>query len=294
MSKYSESIDAITKARLRLSSFGSVVSIALAMFFIGTLVFFFFFSSKLIYHISENMEVEILFYSHVNEADIMAYEQKLKLEPFIATCRVSSKEENTNEAIKAVGNDFREIITNPINASILFSLNTKYNNSDSINVVFKKINQQAIVQDIVYSDKILKFVHENLFTIHLTIFIICFVFILISMLLIANSIRLNIYSKRLNIRSMLLVGATRGFVRKPFIWKGFVQGVWGGGLAIVFLGVLLYFGEKSLPNFISFSEVEILALIGLGIFAFSIIFTMLIALFSVNKYIKVNQDRLYL
>lgn len=294
MGKYSDSIDTITKARLRLSAVGSVISIALAMFFIGFLVFILYFSSKLITNISENIEMEILFYSNVNEADIMAYEQKMKLEPFTANCRISSKEDNTAEAIKAVGNDFKEIITNPINASILFSLHTKYNHPDSVKAIIAKINQQTIVQDIVYPDTILKFVQDNLFSIHLTIFIAGFIFILISMLLIANSIRLNIYSKRMNIRSMLLVGATRSFVRKPFIWKGFVQGVWGGGIAVILLGVVLYFGEKFMPNFVSFADIQHLALLGVSIFIFSIIFTIIIALFSVNKYIKVNQDRLYL
>jgi cell division transport system permease protein len=103
-----------------------------------------------------------------------------------------------------------------------------------------------------------------------------------------------VYAKRLNIRSMLLVGATRGFVRRPFVWKGFVQGVWGGFLAIILLGFLLYKGNQYFPEFIDFTYIHILSLILAGIFVFSIIFTMLIALFSVNKYIKINRDRLYL
>ena len=295
MNKYPDSIDKITKARLRFSALGSVVSIALAMFFIGTLVFFAFFSSELIHNLSKKLEMEILFYGEVKEADITAFEQKLKLEPFIAASRVSSRNENTQEAIKTVGNNFLEIIeSNPINASVIISVNPNYGNTDSLTKISKEMMQHRIVRDVVYPDVIVKSVHNNLLTIQLTIIGICLVFILISMLLIANSIRLNVYAKRLNIRSMLLVGATRGFVRKPFVWKGFVQGVWGGFLAVILLGFLLYKGNQYFPEFIDFTYIQILSLILAGIYVFSIIFTMLIALFSVNKYIKINRDRLYL
>jgi len=295
MSKYPDSIDKITKARLRFSALGSVVSIALAMFFIGTLVFFAFFSSEMIQNLSKKLEMEILFYGEVKEADITAFEQKLKLEPFIAASRVSSRDENTKEAIKTVGNNFLEIIeSNPINASVIISVNPNYGNTDSLTKISKEIMEHRIVRDVVYPDVIVKSVHNNLLTIQLTIIGICLVFILISMLLIANSIRLNVYAKRLNIRSMLLVGATRGFVRRPFVWKGFVQGVWGGFLAVILLGFLLYKGNQYFPEFIDFTYIQILSLILAGIYVFSIIFTMLIALFSVNKYIKINRDRLYL
>lgn len=295
MNKYPDSIDKITKARLRFSALGSVVSIALAMFFIGTLVFFAFFSSEMIHNLSKKLEMEILFYGEVKEADITAFEQKLKLEPFIAASRVSSRNENTQEAIKTVGNNFLEIIeSNPINASVIISVNPNYGNTDSLTKISKEMMQHRIVRDVVYPDVIVKSVHNNLLTIQLTIIGICLIFILISMLLIANSIRLNVYAKRLNIRSMLLVGATRGFVRKPFVWKGFVQGVWGGFLAVILLGFLLYKGNQYFPEFIDFTYIQILSLILAGIYVFSIIFTMLIALFSVNKYIKINRDRLYL
>jgi len=295
MNKYPDSIDKITKARLRFSALGSVVSIALAMFFIGTLVFFAFFSSEMIHNLSKKLEMEILFYGDVKEADITAFEQKLKLEPFIAASRVSSREENTKEAIKTVGNNFLEIIeSNPINASVIISVNPNYGNTDSLTKISKEMMQNRIVRDVVYPDVIVKSVHNNLLTIQLTIIGICLVFILISMLLIANSIRLNVFAKRLNIRSMLLVGATRGFVRRPFVWKGFVQGVWGGFLAVILLGFLLYKGNQYFPEFIDFTYIQILSLILAGIYVFSIIFTMLIALFSVNKYIKINRDRLYL
>ena len=156
MSKYPDSIDKITKARLKFSAFGSIVSIALTMFFIGTMAFFAFFSTQYINNLSKKIEMEILFYSDVKEADIVALEQKMKLEPFIATSRVSSRADNTREAIKTIGNNYTEIIANPINASIIISVNPDYANTDSLKAVSKRIKQNQIVQDVQYPDFIVK------------------------------------------------------------------------------------------------------------------------------------------
>lgn len=294
MAKYSDSIDKITKARLNLSAFGSVFSLALTMFFIGTLVFFAFFSYRFIDNISKKIEIEILFYPDIKEADIMAFEQNLKLESYISASRFSSQIENTKEAIKTIGNDYTEIIANPINASVIISVTPEYANSDSLNAISKRIKANSAVQDVQYSDTIVKAVLNNFVKIQIVIFALCAVFMIISMLLIANYLRLTIYAKRFSIRSMLLVGATRRFVRKPFLFKGFVQGVWGGFIALILLAFSLYEGNLLMPEFIDFSNMFLVSILLGSLFIFSILFTVLISLTSVNKYISINTDRLYL
>lgn len=294
MSKYPDTIDKITKARLRLSSFGSIVSIALTMFFIGTLAFFAFFSTQYIDNLSKKIEMEILFYADVKEADIVSMEQKMKMEPFIATSRVSSRQENTQEAIKTIGNNYTEIISNPINASIIISVSPDYANSDSLQLISKRIKKEQIVQDVQYPDFLVKSISNNFQRIQWIVLIISAAFMLISMLLIGNSIRLHIYAKRFNIKSMLLVGATRGFVRGPFVLKGLSQGVWGGAIAVVLLGLLLYEGNILLPKFVDFTQIIYISAILLGVFLFSILFTIIVSIISVNRYIRIKDERLYL
>ncbi len=294
MSKYPDTIDRITKARLRFSAFGAVVSIALTMFFIGTLAFFAFFSTQYINNLSKKIEMEILFYSDVKEADIVSMEQRMKMEPFIASSRVSSREENTQEAIRTIGNNYTDIISNPINASIIISVNPEYANTDSLQQISKRIKKERIVQDVQYPDFLVKSISNNFRTLQWVVLIISAVFMLISMLLIANSIRLNIFAKRFNIKSMLLVGATRSFVRGPFVLKGLSQGVWGGAIAVVLLGLMLYQGNLLFPQFVDFSQILYIALILLGVFIFSILFTIIISIISVNRYIRIKDERLYL
>ena len=293
MGKYPESIDKITKARLRLSAFGSIFSIAITMFLIGLIAFFAFFSMKYINDISKKIEIEILFFPDIKEVDIMSLDQKMKLEPYIASSRVSSRAENTQEAIKAIGNNYMEIITNPINASIIISVAPGYANSDSLTKISQKIKQNPTVQDVQYPTFVVNSFSHN-FIYQIIIISICLIFMVISMLLIANSIRLNIYAKRFNIRSMLLVGATRSFVRRPFVFKGFVQGVWGGFMAVVLLALALYQGNILLPEFIDFTHIFEISILLAAVLVFSILFTMFISYISVNRYINIKLDRLHL
>lgn len=294
MAKYPDTIDRITKARLRLSAFGSVLSIALTMFFVGILGFFAFFSTQYLKNLSKNIEIEVLFYSDVKEADIIALEQQVKVKPYIAASRVSSREDNTREAIKIIGSNYTEVIPNPLNASIIISVTPEYANTDSLAKISKEIKRNEIVQDVDYPDFIVKKVSNNFQKIQWVILGICAVFMFITMLLIANCIRLNIYAKRFNIKSMLLVGATPKFVRKPFITKGLIQGIWGGIIAIMFLATALFFSNKSAPEFVDFSQMLYIAIILGGILLLSILFTVIISAISVNKYIRIKDERLYL
>ncbi|MCR5115150.1 MAG: permease-like cell division protein FtsX [Bacteroidales bacterium] len=316
MSKHPEALDKITKARLKFSAFGSICSIALTMFFVGTLAVLAVYSTRYLNHISQNLELEVLFFdatpqqvtAHigdsavmntvnqpVQEADIVNYELRLKNEPFVATSRVSSRAENTTTTKQLLRNDFDKYIDNPINASIILTLKPEYTHADSLLKIKQFIQQNEQVREVVYSDVAAQFIQQNLRKTQWIILGICGVFLFISLLLISNSLRLNIYSKRFNIRSLLLIGATRAFVRRPFVLKGLTQGIIGGFLATVGVGVILYGGYVfTKGTFIDLSEPILPAAILAGVFLFSILFTTLTAFVYTNKYIKVNPDRLYL
>jgi cell division transport system permease protein len=294
MANYPDSIDRITKARLRLSTFGSIFSIALTMFFIGALCFFAFFSMKYLQNLSQKIEMEVLFYTDIKEADIDALEKQIKLKPYIENSRVSSREENTRTAQKIIGSNFTEVISNPINASIIINVKPEYANTDSLNKISKELKRNPIVQDVDYPDFIVKSISNNFKKIQWVIVCICAIFMFISMLLVANCIRLNIFAKRFNIKSMLLVGATPKFVRRPFVTKGLLQGIWGGLIAIVLLALLLVFGNNAAPDFIDFSAMLYIVIILGGILLFSMLFTMLISAISVNRYIRIDDERLYM
>lgn len=315
MGKQPESLDKITKARLKFSAFGSICSIALTMFFVGVLAVVAVFSTRYLQNISKNLELEVLFFATtpqqatatigdstvtttinqtVPEADIVNYELQLKNEPFVATSRVSSRAENTAITKEILRNDFEEYTDNPLNASIILTLKPEYTSADSIAKIERFIKQNEQVKEVTYPNVIAQFIQQNLRNTQWIILGICAVFLFISLMLIGNSIRLNIYAKRFNIKSMLLIGATRAFVRRPFVFKGFTQGVIGGFFATVLVALVMYGGSVVVPNFIELSNSLLIAAILAGVFFFSILFTTLTAFIFTNKYIKINPDRLYL
>lgn len=308
MGKQPESLDKITKARLAFSSIGSTFSIALTMFLVGLTAVIAIVTTQVARNISENLELEVLFFpsipqqigdttinKEVSEADIRNYELTLKREPFVKTSVFHSRAENTEFTKEILRNDFDQYTDNPLNASITLTLNEEYTSQDSIDKVIQHIQQNEQVKEVTYPNTIADFIHNNLTSITFIILGICGVFLFISLLLIGNSIRLNIYAKRFNIRSMLLIGATRRFVRKPFITKGLVQGIIGGAIATGLVGLVVAFASRSNSSiFIPLQSHIIVASILGGVFCFSILFTTLIALIFTNRYIKINPDRLYL
>lgn len=321
MGKQPESLDKITKARLAFSSLGSICSIALTMFFVGLIAVLAFFSTQYLRNISQNLELEVLFFATtpqqttstvdsatvvttvnqaVPESDIRDYELTLKREPFVATSRFSSRAENIEITKKLLRNDFEKYTDNPINASIILTLKPEYTNADSLAKVVQFIKRNEKVQEVTYPDIIAEFIQTNLYTTQWIVLGICGVFLFISLILIGNSLRLNIYAKRFNIRSLLLIGATRSFVRKPFLTKGFVQGLIGGAIATAGIALVLIAGQNILPNFINFAQFTstekylYLSLLLGGLFCFSILFTTISALIFTNRYIKINPDSLYL
>ena len=207
---------------------------------------------------------------------------------------MSSREENTRTAQEIVCSNFTEVISNPINASIILNVKPQYANSDSLSKISKELKRYPIVQDVDYPDFIVKSISNNFKKIQWVIFAICLVFMIISMLLVANCIRLNIFDKRFSIKSMLLVGATPNFVRKPFVTKGLLQGIWGGIIAVILFALLLLYGNSIAPDFVDFSAMLYIVIILAGVLIFSMLFTMLISAFSVNRYIRINDERLYL
>ena len=298
MSKYPDSIDKITKARLAFTKLSSIFSIALTMFFIGVLAFFVYLSTNMLNIIANEFEVEILFYSQdagVKEADIATYAQTLKLQKFVQSARVSSCKQNTEEARKAVGSHYDEIISNPINASIILTLKPEYTNPDSLKKIEELISTEKSVRNVDYPQELVKNIQDNLSRLQLFSIICCAIFMFISLILIANCIRLNIYAKRFSIRSMLLIGATRSFARKPFVLNGLSQGTFGGLLAVALLTAALYALQTSFSIDLGlfFSPTLVICILS-GVLLFSILFTTLFSFLFANKYIKINSDRLYL
>ena len=245
--------------------------------------------------IKENVEISVILGDTVSVADGKALGKTIERREYARQVSYISREAALEMAKAEMGIDPSEFAGgNPFSSELTVKIDAAYANTDSLAKISRELKKNEIVQDVDYPDYIVKTVSNNFRKIQWIILGVCTVFVLISMLLIANCIRLNIYAKRFNIKSMLLVGATPKFVRAPFVAKGFVQGIWGGIIAILLLATMLYFGNQHMPEFIDFSQMLYIAIILGGVLIFSILFTMLISSFSVRRYVRIKDERLYL
>lgn len=288
-----EQIDKITKYRLASSWISTVLSITLVLFMIGLLGVIIINAQRISEETRENISFEIMLLPDTKQGDILAFQKRLEAEPYVKSARFISKEEATQETINMLGHDFREIVGDILPPSILLKIHSQYTSINSLEKIEKAIHLEPNVTDIQYQRTYVENINENIYKISLIMLIISAVFLIIAITLINNTIRLSIYSKRFLIKSMLLVGAKRMTIQKPFIFKGIMQGIWASIFAILILGGVIYVAYTRIPGLIEINEplyygylFGILILIG-------VFFTWLSTFFSVRKYIKMKIDKLY-
>lgn len=182
---------------------------------------------------------------------------------------------------------------NPAQDCIEIFLHSEYANSDSISVINKVIRQDNNVTDLLYQQEAIDLINENLSKVMTVLLVLAAILLFISFTLIRNTIRLSVYSKRFIIHTMRLVGATAGFIRKPFVVNNIITGVIAGVIAdLIIFGLIVYFSKEYADIQPIISNVDIAIIFGLVILLGIIISTVATA-FAVNRYVKMKSDQLY-
>ncbi|MDD3280535.1 MAG: permease-like cell division protein FtsX [Bacteroidales bacterium] len=288
-----EQIDKITKHRLATSWISTVLSITLVLFMIGLLGVILINAQRISKETRENISFEIMLLPDTKEGDIMELQKRLEAQPYVKSSRFISKEEATEETIKMLGHDFREIVGDILPPSILLKIHSEYTSVDSLQKIEKELQLESNVTDIQYQRSYVENINQNLYKISLVMLIVSGVLLIIAISLINNTIRLSIYSKRFIIRSMLLVGAKRSTIQKPFIFKGIMQGLWGSIFSLILLSGVIYLAYTRVPGLIDLNDPkQYLYIFGI-VTIIGIFFTWLSTFFAVRKYIKLKIDKLY-
>ncbi len=198
-----------------------------------------------------------------------------------------SKRPLTKKQCEYAANDVKDLI------ELHKILHKRLDEKKRVSWIEEEIMQNDVVREVVYSKSLVDLVNENVKQISLFILVFCSLLFLIAIALINNTIRLNIYSKRFLIRTMQLVGATRRFIRKPFIISGISHGIYAGIIAIAFLSGCLYLAQKEIPELIELQDVELIGTIFIGVILLGIIISWISTLMAVRKYLKLKTDELY-
>ncbi len=284
----------VSKRKLQSSYFTTIVSISLVLFLMGLLGLLILNSKKLSDHVKENIGFSIVMNADVKEARILELKKNLDAAEYVRYAEYITPEEAAIELQKELGEDFLGFLGfNPLLPSIDLRLSAPYANLDSLMVIEKQLLANPDIKEVYYQKSLVEIVNKNIRRLGFILLVFSSLLLIISIALINNTIRLAVYSKRFIIRTMQLVGATRGFIRQPFLLIGIMHGLIGALIASAMLAVIIYFSMQQIPELLTLQDYNLfLILFGFVIFL-GVLITWLSNYSAVNKYLKANPDQLY-
>ncbi len=288
------SIDTFNRRRLITSYFSVIISITLVLFLLGVLGFLILSSQRLANYFKEQVSITVFLKDDAKDADIEQLQKTLSIANYVKSLKFISKEEAAETFSEEIGEDFVTFIgDNPLQNSIDLSLKAEFAEPEKMKELEKELRQNSFVSEVVYDKSLIALIHENVNRIGIILLIFSGLFTFIAVLLINSSIRLSIYSKRFIIKTMQLVGATRSFIRRPFIWTnirlGIVSAIFATGLLY---GCLSYISSIS-PEFQLFSNTSDMIVVFTAIFIIGVLITWISTYFAAQRFLNLNTNDLY-
>ena len=285
-----------TKRRLRGSYLISLMSIMLVLFVIGLFSSLMLFANSISDYIKENIGFEIVMKKGVLEKDILAFQKILDSKKFVKSTEYISQQEATRRLTEDLGEDILEWlgdVDNPLLPSIDVRFKSEYANNDSIAKIEKWVMTYKNVKEVYFQKSLINTINDNVHKIGFVILLIGLVLLIMAVTLIGHTVRLSVYSKRFVVRSMQLVGATEGFIIKPFMKYFVIQGFIGAILSLILLTFFIIAAMKNIPELTYIVSFKSFVLIYFAMVVLGILLTTLSTYFSMRKYLRADIDDLY-
>lgn len=285
-----------TKRRLRGSYLISLMSIMLVLFVLSLFSSLVLFTNKISDYIKENVGFEIVMKKGVSEKDIIDYQHLLDKKKYVKSTEYISQQEATRRLTEDLGEDILEWlgdVDNPLLPSIDVRFNSDYANNDSIAKIEQWVLKNKNVKEVYVQKSLIHSIDKNVNKIAAVLLLVGLVLLIMAVTLISHTVRLSVYSKRFVVRSMQLVGATEGFIIKPFMKYFVIQGIIGALLSIILLTIFLMAMFKNVPELMVLVNFGNIAIIYLSVLILGMLLTTLSTLFSMRKYLRADVDELY-
>ena len=290
----SSSFEKFQKRRVITSYFSVVLSIFLVLFLLGILGLFVINSKRLSDNFKEEIVMTVFFKNEATDSVMTAFKSELKTAKFAKSFDYVSKEKAAEQHKKVIGEDFMQFLgVNPLQNSFDIHLKADYVTNSEINNIQNRLRKNEMIADIVYDKQLVTMVNDNVKNISMWILIISIVFALVSVLLINSSLRLSIYSNRFTIKTMQMVGATKAFIRVPFIKRNVILGLIGAALAILSLIGLLVYIEANYPTLGILENKLAIGIVLLGLLVLSVVITWISTFFATQRFLNLRTDDLY-
>ena len=284
----------IMRRRLANAYLSSVISISLVLLLVGVASMLLVNANSVSDYFKENMQVSVMMKDNVTEDKALSFCETLKKARYIKTTTYISKEQGQMELADQLGEDFLDIFeTSPIPASIEITLDAAYVSSDSLEVVKAEISKSSLVAEVNYQGSLVDALNANLSKISLVLGFFIALMLFISFVLINNTVRLSVFSRRFTIHTMKLVGATRSFIRAPFLIQAGFQGVFSAMIAIIALVGMLFFLRSGFERLFEIFRLELLLIVIAIVLVSGLVICLVSTYFVVNKLVSLKKDELY-
>ena len=286
--------DSYQKRRLRSSYFSVVISIALVLFMVGFLGLILLKSTQVANHFKEEVMITLFLKNNTSKEQIENLRKSLLKEKFSRKIVYISKGEAAKFYTEDLGEDFINYLgTNPLKNSIDIYLNPGFVTPEKMQEISDRFDNNSFVFEVSYDKPLVTFLTQNIQKVSFWLFAISSFFGLVALILINSSIRLSVYSKRFNIKTMQMVGATKGFIRKPFIWSGIQLGFIGALISLAGLAAVIYYIDQKIPTLQLVTDYVTLAYLGGGILLIAFIISWLSTFFATQRFLNSQTDELY-
>lgn len=290
----SRSFEQYQKRKLISSYFSVVLSIGLVLFLLGLLGLLVLNTRKMADHFKEQITISVFLKETAKEVEIDQLQKSLSMAEYTKAATFVSKEEAADKHSAEIGENFMDFLGyNPLKNSIDVNLNADFVSPEKIEEIAFEISSKSYVDEVSYDEPLVGLLSDNVKRIGFWILVASGIFTFIAVLLINSSIRLSIYSKRFIIKTMQMVGATKSFIRRPFIWTNIKLGMLGSVLALLALAGLLYYLNLNFPDLGLLQDPTILIVLFVGVFLLGLLISLISTYFATQRFLNLRTDELY-
>jgi len=290
----SSSFEKYQKKRLISSYFSVILSTTLVLFLLGILGLLVLNTKKVADYFKEQIAVSVYMKDSAKDVEIKQLQKTLALAEYTKSADFVSKETAAANLTEDIGEDFVAYLgKNPLLNSLDVYLLAKFVDTEKLQAIAAEISVKNFVKEVSFDKSLVSKLNANIKKIGLGILIACIFFAFVAALLINSSIRLSVYAKRFTIKTMQMVGATKGFIRKPFIWNSVKMGVIAAILALAGMAGALYYANKSLPELQLTSDTMLIGIVFAGILVIGILITLISSFLATQRFLNLRTDQLY-
>ena len=282
------------KRKLISSYFSVVLSIGLVLFLLGVLGLLVLNTKKMADHFKEQITISVFLKENAKEVEVDQLQKSLAMAEYTKQATYVSKEDAAEQHSEEIGENFIDFLGyNPLKNSIDVQLNADFVSPEQIEEIAAEISKKGYVDEVSYDKPLVGLLSDNVKKLSFWILVASAIFTFIAVLLINSSIRLSIYSKRFIIKTMQMVGATKIFIRRPFLWTNIKLGILGSLVALLALGGVLFYLNKYFPELNLFQDSTVLVLLFVGVFVLGVLISLISTYFATQRFLNLRTDELY-